>query len=115
MIQFVLRFILSLTIGTLNIVHAQSEQVEVRKVIDRLFDGMRVGDSTVVKDVFHDEASMVRASDQGLRIGSIDQFIEAVGTVHDEIWDERIWDVEIFIDGRLASAWMEFAFFWVIS
>lgn len=91
---------------------AQSEEVdEVRAVIDRLFDGMRAGDSTMVRSVMHESALMGRATDQGFRVGPPDQFVRAVGTPHDQVWDERIWDVHISIDGRLASAWMEFAFF----
>jgi len=93
-------------------VHAQSdEEARVRAVIDRLFDGMRAGDSTMVRSVLHEESLMARAGSQGVNIGSTDRFVEAVGTPHEEIWDERIWDVYIQIDGRLASAWMEFAFF----
>lgn len=91
--------------------YAQSDEAEVRAVIDRLFDGMRTGDSTMVRSVLHEEALMARAGSQGLRIGPTDGFVRAVGTPHDEVWDERIWDVHISIDGRLASAWMEFAFF----
>ena len=33
-----------------------------------------------------------------------------MGTPHDEVWDERIWDVVIHIDDNLASAWMNYAF-----
>ena len=91
--------------------YAQPDEAEVRAVIDRLFDGMRAGDSTMVRSVLHEEALMARAGSQGLRIGPTDGFVRAVGTPHDEVWDERIWDVHISIDGRLASAWMEFAFF----
>lgn len=91
---------------------AQSEEVDkVRAVIDRLFDGMRAGDSTMVRSVLHESALMGRATDQGFRVGPPDQFVRAVGTPHDQVWDEQIWDVHISIDGRLASAWMEFAFF----
>ncbi|MCY4159034.1 MAG: nuclear transport factor 2 family protein [Bacteroidetes bacterium] len=91
--------------------HAQSAEAEVRAAIDHLFDGMRAGDSTMVRSVLHEDAMMTRVGPQGLNFGSIDGFVEAVGAPHDEVWDERIWDVHIFVDGRLASAWMEFAFF----
>ena len=91
--------------------HAQSNETQVRAVIDRLFDGMRAGDSTMVRSVLHEEAFMARAGSQGLNVRTTDGFVKAVGTPHDEVWDERIWDVHISVDGRLASAWMEFAFF----
>jgi len=109
--QVIVLILLSSTVATFNVLHAQSDQVKVRKVIDLLFDGMRAGDSTLVRSVFHNDAVMVRIGDQGLRKGNIDQFVRAVGADRDVVWDEQIWDVRISIDGRLASTWMEFAFF----
>ena len=90
---------------------AQSPEAEVRAVIDRMFDGMRAGDSTMVRSVFHAGAIMQRATDNGMSSSSPDGFVRAVGTPHEQVWDERIWDVQIHVDGRLASAWMEFAFY----
>ncbi len=90
---------------------AQSDKADVRAVIDRLFDGMRAGDSTIVSNVLHEEALMARVGAMGLNIRTTDGFVQAVGSPHDQVWDEKIWDVHIFVDGRLASAWMEFGFF----
>ncbi len=90
---------------------AQTPEEEVRATIDLLFDGMRAGDSTVVASVFASNATLGRAVPAGFRSGSIASFIQAVGTPHEQVWDEQIWDVDIKIDGRLATAWMEFAFF----
>ncbi len=94
-------------------VSAQSPEDDVRAVIDKLFDGMRAGDSTMVRSVFYEGALMGRALDQGLRTGTgtTKGFLNAIGTPHDEVWDERIWDVKIHVDQRLASVWMEFAFY----
>ena len=87
----------------------------VRAVIDQLFDGMRAGDSTMVRETFHPEARLqsafVRDGQPVLNTGSADGFVEAVGTPHDEVWDEKIWDVEIAVDGQLAQAWMNYAFY----
>ena len=90
---------------------AQSPEDDVRATIDRLFDGMRAGDSTVVRSVFYKDALMGRATDQGYGTSSPDRFIKAIGTPHDDVWDERIWDVEIRVDQRLASAWVPYAFY----
>ena len=35
----------------------------------------------------------------------------AVGSPHDVVWDERIWDVRIDVRDNLAAAWMDYAFF----
>ena len=95
---------------------AQSPEDDVRAVIDALFDGMRAGDSTAVAAAFRGNAPLYSAfiDQQGnpvLREGSLDRFLTAVGTPHDEVWDERLRDVVIHVDGPLASAWMDYAFF----
>ena len=90
---------------------AQSAEDEVRSVIETLFDGMRAGDSTVVASVFMEGAMMGRATDRGFGAGPVDGFIRAVGSPHDQVWDEQIWDLEIHVDQRLASAWMQFVFY----
>lgn len=94
---------------------AQSAEDQVRAVVERLFDGMREGDSTQVRLVFHPEARMLSVNMQEepptLQRGNVDAFVDAVGTPHEEVWDEKIWDVEIHIDGPLATAWMNYAFY----
>lgn len=92
------------------------DDAAARAVIAKLFDGMRAGDSTMVRSVFHPTATMQSAftdknGEPVLRSGSVDSFVEAVGTPHDEVWDEKIWAVDIFIDGRLASIWTDYTFF----
>jgi hypothetical protein len=86
----------------------------VRAAIEQLFDGMRTGDSTAVRAVFHPEARMltaaVRNGETLLQAGSIDEFVQAVGTPHPEVWDERIDDLEIEVDDPLATAWMDYRF-----
>ena len=94
-----------------SVAPAQTPQEDVRAAIDRLFDGMRAGDSTMVRSVFHSNAVMARATDRGFSSNSPNGFVRAVGSSHDQVWDERIWDVEIRVDLRLAWAWMEFAFY----
>ncbi len=83
--------------------------------VQRLFDGMRAGDSTVVRSVFHADARLVTT---GVREGrpviqevAVDQFVAAVGTPHEEVWDERIWNPQVRVDDNLATAWMDYAFF----
>ena len=107
---FTIALFCSLTLG------AQAQPIDdVRAVVDRLFDGMRAGDSTAVRSVLHPEArfltTMVRDGKPMLHVGSVDDFVSAVGSPHDEVWNERIWNVDIHVDDRLAAAWMDYAFF----
>lgn len=95
---------------------AQDAKPAVMAVVNRLFDGMRAGDSATVRSVFHPRARMLSA---GVRNGvpvlgieeSIDDFAKAVGTPHDQVWDERIWGERVAIDGTVASVWVDYAFY----
>ena len=95
---------------------AQSVEADIRQTIESLFDGMRAGDSTVVRSVFSEGAVMGRpVKDDGgttrVTLRPVDRFVAAVGRPHDATWDERIGHVHIRIDGELASAWMEYEFY----
>ena len=108
-----LLFIAMLTINSISWGQTDStRQVAVRATIDRLFEGMRLGDSSMVRSVFHTDArgytSYIADDIFKLHNGSIDEFVAAVGSPHDNIWDERISNVVIQIDDGIAQAWMEY-------
>ena len=84
--------------------------------IASLFKAMYDGDSTLAGQVFAEGASLnsVYTSKNGVqkvKAGEIDGFITAIGTPHEEIWDERISNLEVKIDGDLANAWMDYSFY----
>jgi opacity protein-like surface antigen len=92
-----------------------SDADAVRAAIDGMFDGMRAGDSTMVRAAFH---PTMRLQSVGRREGAVvlredsaDAFVRAVGTPHVEVWDERLGDVEVRVDGDLAQAWMPYTFY----
>lgn len=92
-----------------------NDEAEVRAVVDRLFDGMRKNDSSVVRPLFHAKARLISTS---MRAGapvvqveeSPDAFVTAVGRPHPEVWDERVSNVKVMIDGPLASVWADYTF-----
>lgn len=90
------------------------DEAEVMAVVDRLFDAMRAGDSAAAGAVFHPSATLVTIPMAGsapiLRTSEVEDFIEAIGTPRSEVWDERIWDAEVQVEGDLATAWMKYAF-----
>ncbi len=93
-----------------------SETEKVEAVILSLFEGMRQGDSAMVHTAFLDDArlhTVVTGKDGKslLREGSLQKFLTAVGTPQEQIWDEPIWDLEVKIDGDLAQAWTQYAFY----
>ncbi|MEQ9308651.1 MAG: nuclear transport factor 2 family protein [Balneolaceae bacterium] len=95
---------------------AQTAEQEVQSVIETLFDGMRAGDSSMVASAFSKDAvmqtiAMNQAGDVIKRDGDLSQFLTAVGTPHEQVWDERIGGYDIKIDGDLASAWTPYQFY----
>ena len=92
------------------------QQNEILAVINQLFDGMRAGDSTTVKNTFHHEIEMFTSytDKNGEAIFKKDtpsDFIKAVGTPHEKVWDEKLWGTEVKIDGNLAQVWTSYAFY----
>lgn len=92
------------------------EKASVIATVDKLFDGMRAGDSAAVRSVFDPSARLqtayfIQTGKPALRAETIDKFVAAVGTPHDEIWDERIWHYDVNIDGLLATVWTEYTFY----
>jgi hypothetical protein len=97
-------------------IQAQDAKSEVMAVVKRLFDGMRAGDSTMVRSVFHPQVRMITAT---VREGkpmarietSVDGFVKAVGTPRPQPLDERIWGEKVEVDGPLASVWVDYALY----
>lgn len=94
---------------------ADAEKPAVMAVVTRLFDGMRAGDSAVVRSVFHPKAQLstavVRQGTPSVEFEGIDGFITAVGTPHAEVWDERIKNPQVLIDGTFATVWVDYGFY----
>jgi hypothetical protein len=95
---------------------ASDESRAVLAVVTRLFDGMRKGDSSMVRSVFDPRVRMITVSMRnGARRTTLesgaDNFAKAVGTPHADVWDERIANPRVQIDGDLASVWVDYAFF----
>ena len=94
---------------------ANDERTAVLRVITRLFDGMRAGDSAAVRSVFHPKAQLataiVRQGNAVVDVDNLDKFIQAVGTPHQEVWDERLSNTSVQLDGTLASVWTDYSFY----
>ena len=84
---------------------------DILKPIESLFDGMREGNGDKVRAAFGADAVMHRAHATLRAGGTAEGFAKAVETPHDEIWDEKIWDIKVQRDDKLASVWTQFAFF----
>ncbi len=87
------------------------EEAEVVATVERLFEAMRTSDGELARSVFHPEARLGRATDEGISFSPADGFIEAIGTPKDEVWDEPIWDWTVTVDGRMGQMWTKYAFY----
>lgn len=94
----------------------EGEAAEVNQVIIDLFDGMRAGDSAKVHRCFMDDVKMLstfvkKDGEKMVKDGDLKSFLNAIGTPHDEVWNEKIRNTKILIDGHFAQAWTEYGFF----
>lgn len=91
---------------------AGADEAAIRSVVERVFEGMRRADSAMVRPLFHPAARLITATDTGARVEtSIDGFVRSVGRSRAEVWDERLSNVTVSIDGPLASVWADYAFY----
>lgn len=110
-----LLFVIILIFSKQNVM-AQSQDVAIRASVDKLFDGMRSGDSSVVRSVFIPQSTLtsvsINAKDSVMtHVSKTDDFVAAVGKPHTEKWDERIYDVKISVDGPMAIVWAPYKFY----
>ncbi len=94
---------------------AQNVEDEVAQAARALFDAMRAGDGAAVEALFHPDVRLMIVSVQDGRAvvasTSPADFARAVGNPRTEVWDERIGQLSIQVDGGLATAWMNYAFY----
>jgi reactive intermediate/imine deaminase len=94
---------------------APDDRAAVLRVVTQLFDGMRAGDSAMVRSTFHPDAQLataiVRQGNAIVEIDTLESFIRAVGTPHAEVWDERLSNTSVQVDGTLASVWTDYSFY----
>jgi len=94
----------------------QKDSAAVHKLVITLFDGMREGDSAKVSATFHKDVNMYTSftNKEGklvLKKGKLSSFLNAIGTPHDKIWDEKISGTIVLIDGGIAQVWTDYAFY----
>lgn len=89
------------------------EQKAVLAIVDKLFDGMRKADTAAMRALFIPQARMLGISREGQPTSAtIDAWLTGIGRKPaTTIYDERTWSPEVRIDGAIAQAWMQYAFY----
>jgi hypothetical protein len=92
---------------------ARADSTAVLAVVQRLFDGMRARDTSSMRALFVPQARMLGLSQQGeLRADPIDGWLAGIARAPEgTVYDERTWAHEVRVDGDIAQAWMQYAFF----
>lgn len=87
---------------------AQSPEDDVLAVVQRLFDGMRAADTTMMRSTFHPEIRLVTTGERdGQPVAAlvpVEQWLERVAGAQ-SVLDERIHDPEVRVSGGLATVW----------
>jgi hypothetical protein len=94
---------------------AQSaDERAVLATVDRLFEGMRLADSGIVRSTFAPGARFAsvegRATPAAITYEAIDGWLSGIATSARR-WDERIYDVQVKVDGNIAQVWAPYTFY----
>ena len=88
----------------------------IKQPIIQLFEAMRKGDGQKLLDAFAEGATLHTATlgkDGKPEVAKqqVSKFVEAIAQPHEQVYNERIADYKIRVDGNLASVWTPYEFF----
>jgi len=115
--RIIIFLLCSLVISDFSFAQTAQDNREILEPINALFKGMNLGDSAMVHTSFMASPTLVTVSKNQdgvpvLRTGEkLQEFLNAVGTPHEEKWAEPIWDVKIQMDGNFAQVWTKYGFY----
>ena len=109
-------FALVLCMSSNPLIGQFDDHAQITSHIKTMFESMRKGDNSLMHDLFEDGAMLEsvffnKDGETVSRESAATSFIEAVDQPHDKIWDERIHNYDINIDGPLAIAWTPYSFY----
>jgi hypothetical protein len=88
------------------------ESVKVMAVVQKVFDAMRTRDTSLLSVAFDTSARLVGVGRDGaLSLTTPSRFGAAIARAPaGDVWNERIFDPEVRIDGDVAQVWAYFTF-----
>ncbi|HXW96501.1 MAG TPA: nuclear transport factor 2 family protein [Gemmatimonadales bacterium] len=91
------------------------DEAAILATVKQLFDGMRKGDSAMVRATFHPQAflgtAVSRLGVAQVTVDTLQSFLKAVASPHDSVWDERTRNPIVHQDSTLAVVWVEYSFY----
>jgi hypothetical protein len=91
------------------------ERAAVLATVQKVFDAMRTRDTALLRQAFDTSARLAGVSTRGgpatVRLTTPAAFGAAIASAPaGAVWNERIWDPEVRIDGDLAQVWAYYTF-----
>lgn len=98
-----------------SIAAQDTERVSVLATVQKVFDGMRTRDTALLTQAFDTSGRLVGVSNRGgtpaVTLTTPAQFGAAIARAPaGEVWNERIFDPEVRIDGNVAQVWAYYTF-----
>jgi hypothetical protein len=95
---------------------AQNDEVAVKQLVNRLFEGMKKSDTAMIRATFSSTAILqtIAKNKDGKTIivnELLDSFLLGILKPHTGVYDERITFDVIKIDGELAMVWAPYKFY----
>jgi len=82
--------------------------------VDRMFEGMRTADSAMVRSTLADDVRFAtleaRGAPPAIRAQSVDGWVSGIAG-SGGAWNEQIYDVQVLVDGPMASVWAPYTFY----
>lgn len=90
------------------------DEASALAAIEQMFQGMRTADPDLVREVFAADARFAmldtRNEPASVRVQGVDGWISGIANSGGS-WDEQVYDVEVRVDGAMASAWTPYTFY----
>ena len=92
-----------------------TERASILATVQKVFDGMRTRDTLLLTQAFDTSSRLVGVSNRGgtpaLTLTTPSQFGAAIAHAPaGDVWNERIFDPEVRIDGNVAQVWAYYTF-----
>ena len=100
----------------LNGQSTEEDKKAVYKVVETMFEGMRLGDSSMVAPLFTEDAEFfssftTKTGEKSLKKDGVQGWLDAIGTPHEQVWNEEWWEPSINVDGDFGHLWTPYAFY----
>ena len=91
-----------------------ADRAAVLATVQKVFDAMRTRDTSLLREAFDTSARLVGVATRGtpaVRLTTPAQFGAAIARAPaGDVWNERVFDPEVRIDGEVAQVWAYYTF-----